>query len=399
MLARVPSDRPDEAPLRGIRFHSNQTSAERMNAVSSFVMQPFVERNPRVLVNMASRFAQDASWPSWREAVGSERAAQDFLTGINNMATHLSTFGAHPRPGDALVLFPGDGGSRLDGLGDRNRSLSPEGYDVWETLLTTVTPDPQPPSIGSSFTSASASAVASQSAAPGSSATSFTNPDTAEGAVWHEPGCESESGDTESDEDTLAGIAWNARQLSEFTEAVRLTGEAETRSRESEARHTEAEEETARQPRERREGPDIRSRLEALRSRESEARPAEPAEITGAAVYDLTNIFGPIERARVSEDVEATRRSYANAVREHDEVVRELSDAARDHAEASDALAAARARAEVEDTVPDMVVGVVGGVGGMQNIIRSLARRQDIPNSWWAEAGLSRNIPGYDTSE
>ena len=27
---------------------------------------------------------------------------------------------------------------------------------------------------------------------------------------------------------------------------------------------------------------------------------------------------------------------------------------------------------------------------GMQRIVRSLARREDIPDGWWAEAGLSR---------
>ena len=28
----------------------------------------------------------------------------------------------------------------IDGLGDRNRSLSPEGDNAWDTLLSTVTP-------------------------------------------------------------------------------------------------------------------------------------------------------------------------------------------------------------------------------------------------------------------
>ncbi|GAP84591.1 hypothetical protein SAMD00023353_1101200 [Rosellinia necatrix] len=40
-----------------------------------------------------------------------------------------------------------------DGLGDRDRSLSPEGDGVWDTLQSTLTPDPQPPSVGSSFAS------------------------------------------------------------------------------------------------------------------------------------------------------------------------------------------------------------------------------------------------------
>jgi len=66
--------------------------------------------------------------------------------------------------------------SRLDGLGDRNRSLSPA---EWDTLLVGITPDPQPPSAGSSFASSSASAVAvSSSASPNRTAsTAVTSPE------------------------------------------------------------------------------------------------------------------------------------------------------------------------------------------------------------------------------
>ncbi|KAK4192936.1 hypothetical protein QBC35DRAFT_159948 [Podospora australis] len=96
--------------------------------------------------------------------------------------------------------------SRLDGLGDRNRSLSPEGDNAWETLLTTLTPDPQPPSVGSSFATTSASAAATQSTVDASSATSFANLDTtAEDPSGLEPPCESgydnDNSDMEEDED------------------------------------------------------------------------------------------------------------------------------------------------------------------------------------------------------
>lgn len=56
--------------------------------------------------------------------------------------------------------------ARLDGLGDRERSVSPvnQEHDVtWDTLLASITPDPQPPSAGSSFASSSAAAAASSS--------------------------------------------------------------------------------------------------------------------------------------------------------------------------------------------------------------------------------------------
>lgn len=48
----------------------------------------------------------------------------------------------------------------LDGLGDRQRSFSPDD-DAWETMLMTITPDERVPSAHSSFTTATASASAS----------------------------------------------------------------------------------------------------------------------------------------------------------------------------------------------------------------------------------------------
>lgn len=50
----------------------------------------------------------------------------------------------------------------LDGLGDRERSMSPVVDDHWETMLTSVAPDPLAPTAESSFASAAASASFSQ---------------------------------------------------------------------------------------------------------------------------------------------------------------------------------------------------------------------------------------------
>ncbi|CAI7629187.1 unnamed protein product [Penicillium pancosmium] len=48
----------------------------------------------------------------------------------------------------------------IDGLGDRQRSLSPDGdRDAWETLLSTITPDANLPSTDTSFSSNTASAT------------------------------------------------------------------------------------------------------------------------------------------------------------------------------------------------------------------------------------------------
>ncbi|KAK3946047.1 hypothetical protein QBC46DRAFT_336209 [Diplogelasinospora grovesii] len=164
-------------------------------------------------------------------------------------------------------------GLRFDGLGDRNRSLSPEGDNVWDTLLTTLAPDPQPPSVGSSFASASASAsaAASQSTAAGSSRTTLTSQDPAEYELPCESGCE--GSDTEGDEEDEA-------------DQVTLT--------------------------------------------------------------------------RFPSSLRANRRSYADVT---------------------------RASSSSEETLT-----LLGGIGGMQRIMRNLARREDIPDEWWAEAGLSRTL-------
>ncbi|KAK4172352.1 hypothetical protein QBC36DRAFT_338071 [Triangularia setosa] len=93
----------------------------------------------------------------------------------------------------STLLVPSSG---VDGLGDRTRSLSPEGDNAWETLLTTIAPDPQPPSVGSSFASATASAAATQSTVAASSRTSFTNPET----IDVEPASGCDNSDTDEDE-------------------------------------------------------------------------------------------------------------------------------------------------------------------------------------------------------
>ncbi|KAI1270673.1 hypothetical protein F5Y18DRAFT_19113 [Xylariaceae sp. FL1019] len=81
----------------------------------------------------------------------------------------------------------------VDGLGDRDRSLSPDADGgAWDTLQSTLTPDPQPPSVGSSFASTNASAAASQSAEATSLNTSITDT---------EPPCDPVADNDESDAD------------------------------------------------------------------------------------------------------------------------------------------------------------------------------------------------------
>ncbi|KAI0152836.1 hypothetical protein GGR57DRAFT_159840 [Xylariaceae sp. FL1272] len=84
----------------------------------------------------------------------------------------------------------------VDGLGDRDRSLSPDADGAWDTLQSTLTPDPQPPSVGSSFASTNASAAASQSAEATSLNTSITDT---------EPPCDPVADNDESDADDTPG--------------------------------------------------------------------------------------------------------------------------------------------------------------------------------------------------
>ncbi|POS77664.1 hypothetical protein DHEL01_v203944 [Diaporthe helianthi] len=162
--------------------------------------------------------------------------------------------------------------ARFDGLGDRNRSLSPEGDGVWDTLLSSITPDPQPPSVGTSF--ASASAATSQ-------------PSTASGA--------NSANSSRTSLDDGADGSYSA-ELIGFTEACESGGDNSD---------TEGDE-------------DEEARENILRR-------------FGRSHGDMTE--------RGDEDIE-----------------------------------------------------VFGGVESMQRIVRNLARREDIPDEWWAEAGLSRTL-------
>ena len=141
---------------------------------------------PPVLPSYSSRFAP--AHPFERSALERIRPQREQATyRFRPWASTLTPWSATPDPGSGRADHPppdyhtatrrraplashlGPESSRspawsddhqdaLDGLGDRNRSLSPEA--TWETLLTTITPDHHLPSADSSFTSATASASA-----------------------------------------------------------------------------------------------------------------------------------------------------------------------------------------------------------------------------------------------
>jgi hypothetical protein len=175
--------------------------------------------------------------------------------------------------------------ARLDGLGDRDRSLSPDGDGAWETMLTTLTPDPQLPSAGSSF--ASVSAATSASSTSDSQGTSLT---------------------------TMSGNHNQSAHVNAVIENVCDILEDSDSS--SVMSNTEVDEEED--------------------------------------IYELQDDYDAGDRLW---------RSYADVV-----------------ASRADRVARHHGATDSDD------------LGRMQHIVRRLARREDIPDEWWAEVGLSRNF-------
>lgn len=233
----------------------------------------------------------------------------------------------------------------VGGLGDRDRSLSPE---VWDTLLTTLTPDPQPPSAGSSF----ASTAASQNAGA-SSSTSLTTPDTANEAYLVDPGCD--NSDTEGPQYEYEAFYLPRREPSR---RVRL-----------------------RVPQRIVDGPADGQGRASSNDRDGSADPAAPASRPQRTTEDL------MVAAAVSGDGSL---SFSHLRGQRHGWVGQLSVGTSDDEQGTDrrslnregSTASANLTSQGED---DWL--------GMQRIVRSLARREDIPDEWWAEAGLSRTLP------
>ncbi|KAG9503172.1 hypothetical protein J7337_006012 [Fusarium musae] len=232
---------------------------------------------------------------------------------------------------------------RVDGLGDRDRSLSPE---VWDTLLSTLTPDPQPPSAGSSF----ASNVASQSAGA-TSGTSFTTPDQDPDALADQA-CESgcEGSETEDIDQTLSVLDQIRRRRAERRRVhVRLPEAGQDAPIDGGALRDEG----------------------AVGSDSRQRRSPD-----GLVPINNSQLLRGLRRGRSlrSRSAWVGHLSVGNS---DDEQGPERNRQNRESSTASGS------NANVED---DWM--------GMQRIVRSLARREDIPDEWWAEAGLSRTLPG-----
>ncbi|KAF2100389.1 hypothetical protein NA57DRAFT_54480 [Rhizodiscina lignyota] len=104
---------------------------------------------------------------SWRFAQSPSAADDDLqrLPPLRRMSRRNIADGPLPSSSLRETWSPVDAYS-TSGLGDRERSFTPNGEDAdgWDTMLSTIAPDTQLPSFDSSFTSAAASASASFSA-------------------------------------------------------------------------------------------------------------------------------------------------------------------------------------------------------------------------------------------
>lgn len=155
---------PRESTLRFEMPSPPWSSSDHSNS-SAGANGPNANQLPHV--SLTPRFApaypfndQDFGNPSPESMPGTERPSMsedslDSSMPLLRRVGHRSVTEANGGHSDARQ-------QSIDGLGDRQRSLSPQDdnneNDTWETLLTTITPDEHLPSADSSFTSATASA-------------------------------------------------------------------------------------------------------------------------------------------------------------------------------------------------------------------------------------------------
>jgi len=217
-------------------------------------------------------------------------------------------------------------GAHVDGLGDRERSFSPED-ESWATLLTTIPPDEHLPSASSSFTSATASASAASLSS--NSASSSNTALTALSMASDQPEthmtfpvCDMSDSDDDSDEDSDDSETGTGTGIGTGTEAEGWAMEDDE----------------------------------------------EDSDID--EYDDLPN--GNVEE-------------YAAALRARTAPIDTIVDEAFEQA----GLGSLRtADAATLATLP------IQEMPHMRSVIIQLASRRDVPDEWWSDAGLTRNVGG-----
>lgn len=270
----------------------------------------------------------------------------------------------------------------LDGLGDRERSLSPE---VWDTLFSTLTPDPQPPSAGSSFASAAASQ--SQSAGP-SSGTPISAPDAddepAADAQCDDSGCDHSDVDMDEDEENMRFPAHFPAMLARGP----LSRNEHPGMPPFDPIHSN--------------DPVTSAAYSHPRMLRGDARPRPPSHPSMGG-YSLANEIraNAIRNSRGQNPGENTARGNIPGFSRPPERWTVLAEASEEERGAEEERRNREARQNQEASAgagQNIPAGEEEDWSGMQRIVRNLARREDIPDEWWAEAGLSRTLPQDETT-
>ncbi|KAG6325449.1 hypothetical protein E4U44_003920 [Claviceps purpurea] len=278
----------------------------------------------------------------------------------------------------------------VDGLGDRDRSLSPE---VWDTLLSTLTPDIS--SVGSS----SASAPASQTTGP-SSGTPSTAPDVVD-EVQIEPVCDSGCEYSDNDLDTSEYVhqvsAGNHRRRQELRDVTL----GDPHSRRVPDYNLDGMSESYSEFVRRRNGEPLSMMAvpAAQRTRNSgDGRSSTHIDTPRGSltIYESTIRLRP-SGDRTSADPPSAevsgRRSPSHSVPQPNRNETSLSSQRDRSADAAERSVRGDQRQTQNATQSASSAGASPAADdwiGMQRIVRRLAQREDIPDGWWVEAGLTR---------
>lgn len=274
----------------------------------------------------------------------------------------------HPLPSIRTLL-----GNQVDGLGDRSRSLSPEGDGAWDTLLTTLTPDPQPPSVGSSFASTTAPAPAA--GPPLAMAPLAASPTEPVSAMVSPPMGSFASGEMSAS----ASASTSQRVRSPFTAVSASTDTADESTILPESS-----------------GPDGDLAFPPDGGQEPGC---EDSEMDGDDQYvDMTRNHRTLFYDRSESQPWGTRAyvSFASGHEAGNSSGGDTGNNSRNHSRSrSRGRGLANSNNNGSNSGDDLLERL--GISGMLNIVRNLARREDIPDELWAEAGLSRTL-GRGTS-
>ena len=173
-------DAGDEVSLNMEREQVLARLATRMAELSDDGEREYVAGHQAEINRMRNRNPAELS-PEYREAEAAYLESVE--TRLNLMRRLRDNDLSDLPPLRRMRAAPGQPQSHIDGLGDRERSFSPDD-DQWETMLTTIQPDERVPSAHSSFRSATATASSLSSNSASSAGTIITAPSTSTDAEF-----------------------------------------------------------------------------------------------------------------------------------------------------------------------------------------------------------------------